>query len=978
MGGKYIKLLLGASFLLVSKFSLAQTANYVKTSTYLDASGGSCAVSTDYYNGVGKKIVAVSSTTAGGYAHSQAVYDKEGRLQEAWQPVGYSTDSYQPTNSTSSSAKSFYSDQSPYTRYEYDALGRVIGQTGPSEAWHKSGKMIKKSYYVYNDYGELRFVLPPGYQDGGMVDSDAYEYRYDERGRMIYKKVPGCDYVSYAYDKGDRLAKMQDGVLRSKGLWRFMLYDEVSRLCLQGTCASFDLDNRSATVSLSASQSGLCNTGYTLLESSALSNATLEVANYYDTYDFLSSSLLKGCSNINQLSKSGAVSAIGLQTGSVSKTTDGGNLYEVLYYDKFGQVVDARRSYPSGHYLATTTSYTFTKKPSTITTSVQYNGATNSSTLSYVYDNYADQLQCVTLSSGGKSQTVAQYGYDAVGRNTSKSRPSSVGTESYAYNVRNWLTEISSRLFTEKLYYTDGASTPCYNGNIARQQWKTGNETVLRGYDFKYDGLNRLTSAIYGEGASLSDNKNRYSEIIGKYTANGAIQSLQRNGKTNSGSFGLIDNLSYTLDGNRPVKISDSAPALAYSGSFDFKDNANQDIEYEYDANGSMTKDANKGLSITYDNNNMPMSMDFGNGKTISYNFSALGEKLQVKHVLSGTTSTTDYIGSYIFKNGSLDKLLFDGGYCTFSGSTPTFHYYSLDHLGNVRVVASESGALEQAIHYYPFGGIFADADTNDGHQPYKYNGKELDRMHGLDWYDYGARMYDAAIGYWNGVDKLNEKYYSFGQYIYCLDRPIDNIDQDGDRVIPTRYKDGKYVGSYHSSKNFSFAMKAFAKTTFGKKILADFTPVGSYIYGVKGNGKYADFNLVLQESFYTKVEDRTAFFKSSLSGVNAQTQMQMDSEGEPCFTIIFDTNRSDGELTETVVHEFTAHLSKYDDILDEYLLKNKYDDAHKIWSSSPAEKEHKLMKMNPSKSNSKITRNYNRTKEELLKFFPVLKKYLK
>ena len=657
------------------------------------------------------------------------------------------------------------------------------------------------TYYVYNDYGELRFVLPPGYQDGGMVDSDAYEYRYDDRGRMFYKKVPGCDYVSYAYDKGDRLAKIQDGVLRSKGLWRFMLYDDVSRLCLQGTCTSFDLGNRSATVSFSASLSGLCNTGYTLLESSALSNATLEVVYYYDTYDFLSSPLLKGCNNISQLSKSGSVSAIGLLTGSVSKATDGGNLYEVLYYDKFGQVVDSRRSYPGGHFLATTTSYTFTKKPSTITTSVQYKGMTTSSTLSYVYDNYADQLQSVTLSSGGKSQTVAQYGYDAVGRNTSKSRPSSVGTESYAYNVRNWLTEISSHLFTEKLYYVDGAATPCYNGNIARQQWKTGNETMLRGYDFKYDVLNRLISATYGEGASLSDNKNLYDESIGKYNANGSILSLHRNGKMNSGSFGLIDNLSYILDGNRPIKISDSATALAYSGSFDFKDNANQSVEYTYDANGSMTKDANKGLFITYDNNNIPKLMDFGKGKTISYNFSALGEKLQVKHVLSGTTSTTDYIGSYIFKNGSLNKLLFDGGYCTFSGNTPQFHYYSLDHLGNVRVVANEGGALEQAVHYYPFGAIFGDVDTNEDLQLYKYNSKELDRMHGLDWYDYGARMYDAAIGYWNGVDKLNEKYYPYGQYAYCLNNPLIAIDIDGlyPKFLLKFHKAGFFRSDYYT-----------------------------------------------------------------------------------------------------------------------------------------------------------------------------------
>ena len=44
--------------------------------------------------------------------------------------------------------------------------------------------------------------------------------------------------------------------------------------------------------------------------------------------------------------------------------------------------------------------------------------------------------------------------------------------------------------------------------------------------------------------------------------------------------------------------------------------------------------------------------------------------------------------------------------------------------------------------------------------QPYKYIGKELDRTHGLDWYDHGARHYAPVTGRWNAVDALAEKYY--------------------------------------------------------------------------------------------------------------------------------------------------------------------------------------------------------------------------
>ncbi len=51
--------------------------------------------------------------------------------------------------------------------------------------------------------------------------------------------------------------------------------------------------------------------------------------------------------------------------------------------------------------------------------------------------------------------------------------------------------------------------------------------------------------------------------------------------------------------------------------------------------------------------------------------------------------------------------------------------------------------------------------------QPYRYNGKELDRFQNLDKYDYGARHCDAALGRWLTVDPLAEKCYSISPYTY-------------------------------------------------------------------------------------------------------------------------------------------------------------------------------------------------------------------
>jgi RHS repeat-associated protein len=71
----------------------------------------------------------------------------------------------------------------------------------------------------------------------------------------------------------------------------------------------------------------------------------------------------------------------------------------------------------------------------------------------------------------------------------------------------------------------------------------------------------------------------------------------------------------------------------------------------------------------------------------------------------------------------------------------------------------------------------------NPQEQPYKYNGKEFDTMHGLNMYDYGARHYDAAIMRWHVPDALAEKYYSISPYAYCANNPVRFIDVNGDSI---------------------------------------------------------------------------------------------------------------------------------------------------------------------------------------------------
>ena len=403
----------------------------------------------------------------------------------------------------------------------------------------------------------------------------------------------------------------------------------------------------------------------------------------------------------------------------------------------------------------------------------------------YSYD-YADRVSKVEHTLGGTKITLADYTYDSFGRLSTKSLHGSAANKlTYAYNLRSWLTGITSTRFTQNLYYNTGVGTARYNGSISSMTWKSGNESTVRGYKFTYDGLDRMLNATYGETAGISTNANRFSENVTGYDKNGNIKGLQRYGQLSSAAYGMIDNLTLTLNGNQLNRVDDAVAASTYNGGFEFKNGANAADEYSYDANGNLTKDLNKGISgITYNFLNLPNAVTFSDGSTITYTYGADGTKLRTVHKIGSTTTTTDYCGNVIYENGVQKLLLTEEGYITLSDSK--YHYYLKDHQGNNRVVISQSGTVEETSHYYPFGGVFASAGNV---QPYKYNGKELDTKKGLNWYDYGARHYDAVLGRFITVDALYDKHFKVSPYVYCGNEPVGRIDPDGnDWRVQTHY----------------------------------------------------------------------------------------------------------------------------------------------------------------------------------------------
>ena len=357
--------------------------------------------------------------------------------------------------------------------------------------------------------------------------------------------------------------------------------------------------------------------------------------------------------------------------------------------------------------------------------------------------------------------------YDEVGRLASTTRDGKlIGTtlgnklgSSYVYNLRSWLKEISGGLFSESLQYQDAQSSTYrqWGGNISGMGWESGTENRLRHYDFTYDKLARLTAATYVEDAVSGAFNATYT-----YDRNANLSSVQHKGLNSAGTASTtVLNQSISISGNQISSVA------------------------TYDAKGRQTS-YTQGTSrtVTYNLLDLPQQETVGSTIVTDRKYSADGTKLQEKVTTSGSSVLTrDYIGNLIYENGTLKKILFDGGYVDMTGSAPAYRFYLTDHLGSVRVVAAADGTVMQVNHYYPYGGLMTDprhtiASSVASDSRYRFTGKELSEESGE--YDFGARYLDPIPGRFTTLDPLAEKYYNLSPYTYCIGNPIRLVDPNG------------------------------------------------------------------------------------------------------------------------------------------------------------------------------------------------------
>jgi RHS repeat-associated protein len=643
-------------------------------------------------------------------------------------------------------------------------------------------KQWTATYYVYDGKGNLRFVLPPkadpqriaGVPDQTTLDNLCYQYQYDEDNRLVAKKLPGKGWEFMVYDKQNRVTMTQDAVQRGKTNqeWNILKYDSQDRPALTGiytdSGSGANTDNRATMQANVTAQTADWETrttttatnGYTTNTYPTTGYTTLTV-NFYDDYDFPGGNPYPyTSSDVSNMTR-------GLATGSLTNVLGTTNLlWTISYYDEDRRNIKTyRQHYKSatlsiGNYDELTSTYdNFTGRLLTTTRSHKVAGTEQLKTLNeYTYDHMGRKIDSwETINTTGTRTLVARNEYDELGNLFKKKLHSTNGstflqTITYHYNERGWLTRTQADKLDLQLRYsqpTKGA-TAQYNGNIAEQEY-TGTQSGNKWFKYSYDDLNRLTDATHNGSGAAS-----LSETIA-YDNQGNITSLTRPG------------VSGTATGYNYYNSNASNQLTSTTGT-----NAGT---YTYDVNGNQLTDSRRGVTLTYNQLNLPATVT-GNGGA-SYTYDAAGSKLSATQ----NSITKEYISGIQYTGGAIDFIQTEEGIATRNASTENYAYqYNLkDHLGNTRVTIDDNGGTVRVIQedeYYAFGldkVLYRFGTENK----YLYNGKEKQDVLSEE-YDYGARFYDPVIGRWTSVDPLAEQMRRYSPYNYGFDNPIRFIDPDG------------------------------------------------------------------------------------------------------------------------------------------------------------------------------------------------------
>jgi RHS repeat-associated protein len=605
-----------------------------------------------------------------------------------------------------------------------DKFGRTILQK------NRKGSGWISTYSVYDAGGNLTHQITPlavakaeaqsGFPkqlDATIINKLCYVNGYDNRQRLVSQKTPGAEPIYYIYDKWYRVALSQDGRQRLFNQWTCSKYDRFNRVVLKGvitdsrTLNEIQVAYDNATVRYDSRSSEADNFhGYTNVSLPIQIDTVLSVS-YYDDYTFLQDQN----PDVNYSYKSSSLAGL---PSNFLKRIDGmftGNkmlilgtneyMWSVSYYDDEYHIIQTVGTNHLGGIDRQSQLYNFAdwKTAETITYFEGDAGREKKISKRYEYDHVGRLLRTFHKVDQNNEVQLNEFAYNELGQLINKDLHVSGGTPlqsiDYRYTINGSLSGINADVsgagepvdyFSEALAYENelsSGSTPRYDGLISAIKWRTdlsGNKQEV--YSYTYDALKRLTSGVYkADSSGTIKNVDAFSEKGISYDLNGNIKTLSR--YSHPSAIEETDNLSYTYDqdSNHLLGVTDNSTSVRDSVGFHDKNKMTPD--YAYDANGSVIKDLNKGItSIKYNILNLPSVVLFNDGSYIVYKYDALGIKLSETSNYSDSTviKKTDFVGGLTYENDALAMIHHDEGiYLPSRG----YQYFLSDHLGSTRVI---------------------------------------------------------------------------------------------------------------------------------------------------------------------------------------------------------------------------------------------------------------------------------------------------
>ncbi len=589
-----------------------------------------------------------------------------------------------------------------------------------------------QTYYVYNDFGELLFTIPPAAADilsPSQADADLWYYQslYDDLGRQIASKKPGAGWSYTIYDQWDRPVLTQDpgNRIRNPKEWNFVKYDIHNRPVVSGMyVTTLEMPALRTAVGSASTRDEIRNTsanGYSLHRAypTTIVSGDVYSITYYDDYSFHSNSgwdpedrdysfvIPAGFADTKT---TGTVK--GLVTGTKSRTTEDTFeewIFETVYYDKEYRKIQKVEGHILDGIARYTSEYAFSGE--TLRMFNEYTGSFGSHTVShrYTYDDQRRPLAYYHQVDNNDEVLLAEYEYNDMGqlvleKTHSRDNGANFFMKKYIeHNIRGVQTLIRYSSMDDVMFFEErialendleGLTTPRFDGQLSAKllEFPYSMQKIL--FQFTYDKSSRLLVSK----TKLND-PNFHEWVDGvmdedfSYDKNGNINSLDRIG-TDGVNLLLFDRLSYVYEGNKLKSVTDNP-----SFDFVFEDLNKTGDDYFYNNNGDLIEDKNRNIeSIAYNSIDLVDSFQLSENAIVSYKYDIWGGRLseQEQEVHQNTLNSKDFIGELEFFNGVLGTVSFDGG--QFDFSSQKYRFTIKDYQGTVWYVHQEDPSSARSI----------------------------------------------------------------------------------------------------------------------------------------------------------------------------------------------------------------------------------------------------------------------------------------